>query len=253
MGWRKGRFKDQDVWIEVDGAGQPAAKSGRVAMRYSADEGARLYKAAAANVRVRPSSEIEDLPAGEDADAPKPAAKPSSRGSGFGSAGTRTAAQASAAAADAKQRIGALPEGTIVAFTDGSCKGNPGPAGSGAFVQLPGGRKGEWARSLGRGTNNIAELTAIEMALELLDEADIAPDAPVALFSDSSYARGVLTQGWKAKANQELIRQIKAKLAERPGVTLHWVAGHVGVAGNERADTLANAGVAGITQRRWVD
>lgn len=241
------------MWVEVDASGALLATGGRVRMRYSASEGARLYRAAVANVAVIGSGGAEDLPPGDDA-APRASSRDPAtggRGSGFGSAGTRSRAQAAAANAHAQGRIAALAEGTIVVFTDGSCRGNPGPAGSGAVVQLPDGRCGEWARALGRATNNVAELTAIEMALELLDEADIAPEAPVVVFSDSSYARGVLTQGWKAKANQELIRQIKARLAARPGVALQWVAGHVGIAGNERADALANAGVAGRNERRW--
>lgn len=250
MGWRRARFKDADVWVEVDGGGQPAARGGRVPMRYSDKAGARVYHAGLSRLEVDPGSEIVELPDGQAADAPKAKA---SRGSGFGKAGTRTASQAAAAAADAERRIGEVGDDSAVAFTDGSCKGNPGPAGSGVFLRLPDGRVAEWARSLGRATNNIAELTAIEMALQLLDEADVPPDAPVAVFSDSSYARGVLTQGWKAKANQELIRGLRAHLAARPGVELHWVAGHVGVAGNERADQLANVGVTGRDEKRWVD
>lgn len=251
MGWRKARFKDADVWIEVNAQGEPVVSGGRVPMRYSAAEGAKIYRAAASRVQVKPSAPVEALPDGVSADATKGAKSARGNGSGFGKAGTRSKAQAAAALASAKQQLAELPEGTIRAFTDGACKGNPGPAGSGAVIELPDGRRGEWARALGRATNNIAELTAIEMALELLDDADIPPSAPVALFSDSSYARGVLTQGWKAKANQELIRQIKEKLAARPGVVLHWVAGHVGIPGNERADELANLGVLGRDTRAW--
>jgi ribonuclease HI len=165
----------------------------------------------------------------------------------FGSAGTRTPQQAALAAADARRRIALLPAGTIVAYTDGACRGNPGPAGSGTVLELPDGLRIEASRALGDATNNIAELTAIAVALELLDEARIPAEAPVVVFTDSKYADGVLCRGWKAKANTELVAAIRGALARRPGTTLHWLAGHVGIEGNERADELANQGVAGIS------
>jgi ribonuclease HI len=79
----------------------------------------------------------------------------------------------------------------------------------------------------------------------------VARDARVELFSDSSYVNGVLCKGWKAKANKELIVGLRERLKARPNVTIHWIAGHVGVDGNEKADVLANAGVAGKTARKW--
>lgn len=265
MAWREATFKDNKVLVEVDGAGQPAATDGRVAIRYDGREGATIYRAAVARVSLIAASAARELPPGVDADARNPAkaapksaakgatkgaAKGAGRGSGFGKAGTRSEAQATAAAADARTRIASLPAGTVIAYTDGACRGNPGPAGSGVVVVLPDGRRAEASRSLGRGTNNIAELTAIGMALDLLDAGGVDAAAPVAIFSDSSYADGVLTRGWKAKANAELIAELKRRLRARPGVTLQWVAGHVGVEGNERADALANAGVAGTTATR---
>lgn len=245
--WKRARFGDAEVWIEVDARGEPKVEGGRVPMRYSRDARAKVYRAGAS--RIQPlDAPIEELP---DPAGPAGASRRADRGSGFGKAGTRTQAQATAAAEEARTLLASLPPDTVIAFTDGACKGNPGPAGAGALVQLPDGRTGEWARSLGRGTNNVAELTAIAMALELLDEADVPPDARVVLLSDSSYARGVLTQGWKARANRELVEAIRERLAARPGVELHWIAGHVGVSGNERADALANMGVAGRNERRW--
>lgn len=223
-------------------------------MRYSADARAKVYRAGIARVQVLDSAPVEELPdpAGPAGEGRRSGGASSARnGSGFGKAGTRTQAQASAAAEEARSLLASLPPETVVAFTDGACKGNPGPAGAGVVLQLPDGRTAEWAKALGRATNNIAELTAIEMALELLDEADIAPEARTVVLSDSSYARGVLTLGWKARANRELILAIRDRLAMRPGVELHWIAGHVGVAGNERADALANAGVAGRSEKRW--
>jgi ribonuclease HI len=213
-------------------------------MRYQLSASAKVYKAGVSRVTIDPAAPVEELPAGGGGGK-------KGRGSGFGSAGTRTAGQAAMAAEAARAFLADLPESTIVAFTDGACKGNPGRAGSGARVQLPDGRVGEASRSLGRATNNIAELTAVGLALELLDVAEVDPDVPVALFTDSKYTNGVLCLGWKAKANRELIMALREALGARPGVALHWIAGHVGIDGNERADALANRGVDGITRSVW--
>jgi ribonuclease HI len=250
MSWQKAAFKGGEVWAKVSAPGVLAVSGGRVPIRYSNKPGAKIYRGGASRIALVDGAPLEDLDAGVSADEAKKQTK-KRRGSGFGKAGTRTKAQAAAAAADAKERLEALSDDTAVAFTDGGCKGNPGPAGSGVRVELPDGRVAEASRSLGRATNNIAELTAIDMALDLLDEAGVPPEAPVVVFSDSSYARGVLTQGWKAKANRELILGLRARLKERTGVQLQWVAGHAGVAGNERADDLATAGVRGTTATTW--
>jgi len=246
--WVRCSFKDGEVWAQVGADGSLAATSGRVPVRYSNKPGAKVYRAGVSRVSPVAGAKPEELDEGVSADAAK--AK-KSRGSGFGKAGTRSKAQQAAAKVDAASRLAALPEGTGVAYTDGGCRGNPGPAGSGVRLELADGRVAEASRSLGRGTNNIAELTAIDIALELLDEADVPVDAPVVLFSDSSYARGVLTQGWKAKKNVELIQGLRARLKGRPGVDLQWVAGHSGIPGNERADALATAGVGGSSAVRW--
>lgn len=250
MKWKRATFKDGQVWARVGDDGALAVEGGRVAIRYSDKPGAKIYRAGASRLGLVAGAPAQELDEGVSADAAKATGR-TKKGSGFGKAGTRTAAQAAAAAQDARSRLEALEPGTAVAFTDGGCKGNPGPAGSGVRLELGDGRVAEASRSLGRATNNIAELTAIDMALDLLDEAGVAADAPVVVFSDSSYARGVLVQGWKAKANRELILGLRQRLGDRPGVELQWVAGHAGVAGNERADALANAGVAGSTAVRW--
>jgi ribonuclease HI len=254
VGWRQATFKGKTVWIEVGSDGAPAATGGRVPMRYSKREGAKIYRAGAARLGAL-EGPVVSLPEGVSADA-APKGKPKSkgrRGSGFGKAGTRTAGQAAAAAAAAGALLASLSEDTVVVFTDGACKGNPGPAGSGVSMKLPDGRTAEHARALGRATNNVAELTAVEAALDLLEEAGVAADAPVALMTDSQYTNGVLCLGWKAKANRELILGVRERLSARPGLQVHWVAGHVGIGGNESADALANAGVLGRTFTRWSD
>ena len=255
MSWIQADFKGTKVWAEVDDGGQPVATAGRRAIRYSDGPGAKVYSATASSVKDL-GGPIRALDAGVRAEPPasgRPAAgeggvagappRPKTKGSGFGSAGTRTAAQASAAASDAKARIAALPEGTVLAFTDGACTGNPGPAGSGAVLRLPDGRVFERHAACGTATNNVGELTAVKLALDLLTENAVDPTTPVALFTDSTYTLGVLTKGWKAKANTELILGIRQALKPWKNLSIEWVAGHVGVADNERADILARRGV----------
>lgn len=242
MPWVRSLFKDKVVWAEADVQGRPVVSGGRRTIRYSEAAGAKLYRAGAAGITEGPGGPVE-LPEGTSAD--EGGAAPGARagkGSGFGKAGTRTQAQAVAAEADARGRIDAAA-GSVRCFTDGACTGNPGPAGAGCRVEFPDGRVREESWALGRATNNIAELTAVEMALEILDEERVPPGDAVVIFSDSGYARGVLTQGWKAKANVALIGAIKGRLRARSGARMEWVAGHVGIAGNERADRLASAAV----------
>jgi len=244
MAWIRARFKDRSVWALLGEDGALKVEGGRVPIRYSDKEGATIYRAGAGRVAAEPGGEVRELTPGESADARAGGAGggTSNRGSGFGSAGRRTKAQAEAASADAKATLDSLPEGTHVAFTDGSCQGNPGPAGAGAVVRLADGTVLEASRALGVATNNVGELTAVGMALELLREGGVAPSESVALFTDSKYAMGVLVQGWKAKANRELIHEIREKLVPWERLQLYWVAGHVGVALNERADELAGQG-----------
>lgn len=239
MPWVPVQFKGKEVWAESDASGAPVLSGGLRKIRYSAAEGARLYTANAANIQ---STGARPVPMPEPGVADEPKA-PGARGSGFGKAGTRTASQTAAANVDAKTRIAALGPDVILAFTDGACSGNPGPAGSGCVVKLPGGRVIERHKGLGEGTNNIAELVAIGMALDVLRAEGVDPASPVVIFSDSSYCKGVLTQNWKAKANGVLIRKLKEALAQWPKAELHWVAGHVGIPENERADALARKGV----------
>lgn len=254
MAWRRATFKGKDVWVEVGPGGQPLVAGGRVPMRYSDQPGATVYRASPGNLQLADAPPV-DLEAGVSADDRKKTGGSASggRGRGFGKAGTRTKAQKAMAAEAAKELLAALPEGTAVIWTDGACQGNPGPAGSGVAIELPDGRRLEASRSLGRATNNIAELTAIELALDLLDQLEWPADARAALLTDSDYSHGVVVRGWKAKANRELILGLRERVGRRPGLAIHWVAGHVGTEGNERADALAGAGAGGITGQRWVE
>ena len=249
MPWCGAQFKGNRIWAEVDEGGTWKVDGGRVAIRYNPLAGTKIYRAGAKGVALEEGAPIEALPDGAAPDDDRPAGE--SQKKGYGKAGTRTKKQAAMAAGAAAKLLDELPADTIICFTDGACRGNPGPAGAGAVAKLPDGRVGEAARALGRATNNVGELTAIGMALDLLDAQNVDRGSAIALFTDSSYAIGVLTKGWKAKANQALIADLKAQISQWPALHIHWVAGHVGTEGNERADELANAGVAGETFSTW--
>lgn len=142
-------------------------------------------------------------------------------------------------------RAASIP--SILVYTDGACSGNPGPAGLGVVVRYDGDQR-ELSEYLGHGTNNIAELTAIARALDAIPDKT----SRVELYTDSQYAIGVLTKNWKAKANRELILDIKQRLAEFTGITLHYVRGHNGDPLNERADELAVQAVRSQTTTDWI-
>ena len=129
-------------------------------------------------------------------------------------------------------------EDVVTIYTDGACTGNPGPAGSGALLMYQGKEK-EASRYLGVATNNIAELDAIMLSLEILKRSDL----PVHIYTDSTYVIGVLQKGWKTKANLDQIEEIKLMMQNFPGLRLKKVRGHAGIEPNERVDQLAREAV----------
>lgn len=133
-------------------------------------------------------------------------------------------------------------------FTDGACKGNPGPGGWGAILRYKSTEK-EISGGESNTTNNRMELTAVISALKLLKEP-----CHVTLYSDSQYICNALTQGWakkwqannwmrnkKEKAlNPELWEELLA-LCDKHQIDIIWVKGHAGHPENERCDRLAVA------------
>jgi ribonuclease HI len=141
---------------------------------------------------------------------------------------------------------------SVVIYTDGACKGNPGPGGWGAWMRC-GGQERELYGGETLTTNNRMELMAVIQALTALKRP-----CDVTIYTDSEYVRKGISEwihawkqrGWKTAdkkpvKNVELWQQLDA-LASRHRVQWRWVRGHSGDPGNERADALANRGVASV-------
>ena len=135
-------------------------------------------------------------------------------------------------------------------YTDGACRGNPGPGGWGAVLT-----SGEHVKELSGAepltTNNRMELTAVIRALEALKR----PSQQLRIFTDSEYVRRGITEwvrSWKARGwktadrkpvkNQDLWERLDA-LAAAHQIEWRWVKGHSGDPGNERVDRLANEAI----------
>ena len=126
----------------------------------------------------------------------------------------------------------------ILAFTDGACSGNPGPAGIG-IVLVAGSHRKEIAEFIGDATSNIAELSAIVRALETIRDRT----RHVIVHSDSEYAIGALSKGWKIRANKQLVEQARELAATFTHLRFEWVPGHAGINENERCDELARSAI----------
>lgn len=228
------------VLARCDGAGELVAESGRVEIRYKPRDG-RSYRAAKDNLAPIPGAALlsdEDVGPAEAVASPT---KGAGKGRSGGGGGIKEAAKRAVATR-------AHPEGTLIVYADGACSGNPGPCGLGVVMRL-GSEQRELSEYLGEGTNNIAELTAVERAAE----AVVDPKCAVRIHTDSSYSIGVLSKGWKAKANQALVARVKKALARLVDVELVYVPGHSGVALNERADALARLAVETRATCGWTD
>ncbi|MBN2341748.1 MAG: ribonuclease HI [Deltaproteobacteria bacterium] len=218
MSYKRMLFKGKSVYVEVDDHGAVLEQGGRAVMKYRLDD-ERTYNPAVANLSEEGGAAgdlFSDM-------APKTTTTPVT---------PKRAAQKTQSSASPGSSIG----DAIVAYTDGGCIGNPGPAGLGYVIRFPDNRVIQKGEPLGQGTNNIAELTAIWRVLQIVTDKT----APLRIHTDSSYAIGVLTQGWKAKANQQLIADIRHSLNSFRNVKLIKVKGHAGNPDNERVDTLAN-------------
>ena len=139
---------------------------------------------------------------------------------------------------------------TVVIHTDGACSGNPGPGGWGAVLEYNGTVK-ELKGGMAQTTNNQMELTAAIEALNALKRP-----CAVEIHTDSQYVKngiggwlhGWKRNGWKTAAKKPVknveLWQALDEATKRHTITWHWIKGHAGHDLNERADRLANEGMA---------
>ena len=141
---------------------------------------------------------------------------------------------------------------TVSLYTDGACKGNPGKGGWGVLMRY-GNHEKELFGGEAHTTNNRMELTAIIQGLAALKRP-----CAVVIYTDSQYVKngmekwihGWKKNGWKTASkqpvkNEDLWQQLD-RLAAQHQIQWQWVRGHAGHAENERADALANQGVASV-------
>lgn len=220
-------LRGDQVLVRVTERGDPVIADGRVEIRYKADA-PKAYRASSANLlpvvgaAILPDEHCVDLSAS--------------------GTGARAATSSPARTSEKKQgnavALAPVDGATVIAYADGACSGNPGPAGLGLVV-LEAHMTLERSEYLGHATNNIAELTAILRVIDAVPD----PTRPLVVHTDSQYSIGVLSKGWKAKKNQSLVAELRERIAERRAFRVVYVPGHAGVFYNERADALAREAV----------
>jgi ribonuclease HI len=134
-------------------------------------------------------------------------------------------------------------------YTDGACRGNPGPGGWGALLEYNGHTKKIYGSSA-LTTNNIMELTAVIESLKIINK-----QSEIIITTDSTYVKNGITKwihnwklkGWKTASkkpvkNKSLWKELDS-LSKQHTIQWEWVRGHTGHPGNEEADLLANKGI----------
>jgi ribonuclease HI len=150
-----------------------------------------------------------------------------------------------------------LPPDSLIAFTDGSANPNPGPAGAGAVIMYKNNNNkiihiASYTAALGFASNNTGEVYAAGMVLEHCKLTNHKGN--IHIYTDSRVTHGALTNGWRAGANNASIlyavRDIAHKLRHQCNINFHWIPGHAGIAHNDTADRLANAGTSYSSSQR---
>jgi ribonuclease HI len=220
INWKRMVFKKNKVWVATDRDQNPILKNGKVRIKYQLDQDYEYW------VHFKNINPIDSLQRKK-----KTEKKEKSTQKSLKKKGKKTQSHI--------QSLTKTPcDDVITIYTDGASAGNPGPSGIGVVLRF-GKHEKEISRYIGIATNNMAELEAIRSGLTAVKDSNL----PVRIFTDSSYAYGVLTQGWKAKKNRDIIDSIKKILPKFHDLKFIKVKGHGGIEGNEKADFLATSAI----------
>ena len=210
------QFKTNKVWVATTPDGGLREENGKVLLKYQLDQDHEYW------VHRSSVGPLDKEP------------RQKRSGQTAQSGGKTAKKKRGAERQDTQAEKEALPFDAVSIYTDGASSGNPGPSGIGVLLRF-GDHEKEISKYIGVATNNIAELEAIRTGLRTLKRTR----HPVRVYTDSSYALGVLTRGWKAKKNADLIRSTKAIMSTFSDLKILKVKGHAGMEENERADKLA--------------
>ena len=212
LSWKRMAFKGNKVWQALEENGDPLVKNGKFLIKYQLNQDYEYW------INKKSLLPLSEFKKGEYKKSGK---------------SKKTASKKEYKDYDTAE-LGAA----ICLYTDGASSGNPGPSGIGVLLRFKNHEK-EISKYIGNATNNIAELKAIEAGLSILTNNEI----PVIIFTDSSYALGILVRGWKASKNVSLVERIREKVSEFKKIKFIKVKGHDGMLENERADYLATSAI----------
>jgi ribonuclease HI len=219
-GWKRMCFKHNKVWVALAKDNRPRIQKGKVLIKYQLDQ-AHKYWVHLESIRPLPE---------KGGCKPDNADKETAPGTASPNKSIRS-----------KRKDPPMDDASAIhVYTDGASSGNPGPAGIGIFLRY-GIHEKTISKYIGTATNNIAELEAIRAALAEIKN----PELPVKIYTDSSYALGLLSLGWKPKKNQDLVLAIKKSMKKFRDLQFVKVRGHAGDPGNEMADRLATDAIKG--------
>jgi len=207
------RFRKNKVWVALDSAGDPLVTNGKLLIKYQLDQ---KHEYRVLPKHVHPLNKSEMAAKGTSDKAASERGRPVFK--------------------EAQKRDN--KNGVIHVYTDGASSGNPGPAGIGVLLRY-GDHEKEVSKYIGQATNNIAELEAIRAGLSLIRNHSL----PVRVYTDSAYALGLLSKGWKAQKNRKLIADIRKLVSAFKDIVFVKVKGHAGHEDNERADELATSAI----------
>jgi len=218
--WKRMRFKQHKVWVAITPEGHLVEKSGKVLIKYQIDQ---EYEYWVHKSSIKPiDSDHSEVELSKET---KPKQKPQKRTSDL-------------SVHEFEEMEKSNSPHTVRIYTDGASSGNPGPSGIGVFMCFGDSEK-EISKYIGEATNNIAEIEAIRTGLFVMKVTHL----PVRIYTDSSYAIGVLTKGWRVKKNEDLIEETRALMSTFKDLKLVKVKGHTGITGKERANKLATNAV----------